>query len=413
VRGFLHFAFNKEATMGKKLMGRRDFMKSTLAGVGGLFFLPKIDRKQELRVVEAKGKEKKFVYRTLGKTGIKVPVISMGVMNTDNPNLVRVALDSGMVLLDTAQVYQRGQNEGMIGEVLKGRPRDSYVIATKARLPNNQTTGLYTEEATEEAFLKKVDVSLKNLGLEYVDIYYHHNVWKRESALYEPILKALDKVKKAGKARFVGITTHTNEPEVIQAAIDSKLYDVILTSYNFQQKHRAEMRSSIARAAEAGIGTVGMKAIVGSRRTLVKNPAAALKWVLQDPNVHTIVPGFTTFEQMNTDLAVMQDPTLTDTEKKDLQKEASLPGLYCQGCRTCLGQCPEHLPIPDLMRAYMYAYGYPNLTHAQDLVVSLNLPTRVCEDCSDCVVKCPSGFNVSGKIRDVLRLRDVPAGFIG
>ena len=396
----------------KKMMGRRDFMKSTLAGFGGLFFLPQIDMKQELRVVEAKGKEKKFVYRTLGKTGIKVPVISMGVMNTDNPSLVRVALDSGMVMLDTAQTYQRGQNEGMIGEVLKGRPRDSYVIATKARLPNNQTTGLYTEEATEEAFLKKVDLSLKNLGLEYVDIYYHHNVWKKESALYEPILKALEKVKKEGKARFVGITTHMNEPEVIQAAVDSKFYDVILTSYNFQQKHRAEMSSSIARAAQAGIGIVGMKAIIGSRRTLVKNPAAALKWVLQDPNVHTIVPGFTTFEQMNTDLAVMQDPALTDTEKKDLRKEASLPGLYCQGCRTCLDQCPEHLPIPDLMRAYMYTYGYRNLTHAQDLVLSLNLPATVCEDCSDCVVKCPSGFNVSSKIRDVVRLRDVPTAFM-
>jgi predicted aldo/keto reductase-like oxidoreductase len=401
--------------MRKKLIGRRDFMKSTLAGFGGLFFLPKIDMKQELRIVEAKGKEKKFFYRTLGKTGIKVPVISMGVMNTDNPNLVRVALDSGMVLLDTAQVYQRGQNEGMIGEVLKGRPRDSYVIATKARLPNNQTTGLYTEEATEEAFLKKVDVSLKNLGLDYIDIYYHHNVWKRESALYEPILKALEKVKKQGKARFVGITTHMNEPEVIHAAVDSKLYDVVLTSYNFQQKHYAEMRNAIARAAQAGIGIVGMKAILGgSRQTpTVKNPAAALKWVLQDSNVHTIVPGFTTFEQMNIDLAVAENPLLTDPEKKDLEKVASVSGLYCQGCRQCLGQCPEHLPIPDLMRAYMYTYGYRNVSLAQDLIMSLNLPSRVCEDCFSCPVKCSSGFDVSGKIRDVVRIREVPSEFIG
>jgi hypothetical protein len=318
-----------------------------------------------------------------------------------------------MVLLDTAQVYQRGQNEGMIGEVLKGRPRDSYVIATKARLPNNQTTGLYTEEATEEAFLQKVDRSLKNLGLEYVDIYYHHNVWKKESALYEPIMKALEKVKKAGKARFVGITTHMNEPEVIHAAVDSKFYDVILTSYNFQQKHYTEMRDAIGRAAQAGIGIVGMKAIIGSRRTVVKNPAAALKWVLQDPNVHTIVPGFTTFEEMKIDLAVAEYPTLTVPEKKDLEKVVSASGLYCQGCRQCVGQCPEHLPIPDLMRAYMYTYGYRNLTHAQDLVLSLNLPDRVCEDCSDCVVKCPSGFNVSRKIRDVVRLRDVPTELIG
>jgi predicted aldo/keto reductase-like oxidoreductase len=401
--------------MGKKMVGRRDFMKSTLAGFGGLFFLPSIDKKQEVKIVEAKGKERKFVYRTLGKTEIKLPVINMGVMNTNNPNLVQVALDSGMVMLDTAQTYQRGQNEGMIGEVLKGRPRDAFVLATKARLPSDQKTGLYTEEATEEAFQKKVDVSLKNLGLEYVDIYYHHNVWKRESALYEPILKALEKVKKEGKARFVGITTHMNEPEIIHAAVDSKIYDVILTSYNFQQKHYAEMRDAIARASQAGLGIVGMKAIRGgSRQTpTLNNSAAALKWVLQDQNVHTIVPGFTTFEEMNIDLAVAENPTLTAPEKKDLEKVASVSGLYCQGCRQCLGQCPEHLPIPDLMRAYMYTYGYRNLAHAQDLVLSLNLPSRVCEDCSQCQVKCSIGFNVSKKIQDVVRLKDIPSAFIG
>ncbi len=390
-------------------------MKSTLAGVGGLFFLPPIKSKAEVRAVEAKGKERKFIYRTLGKTGIKLPVISMGVMLTDNPNLVRVALDSGVVMLDTAQAYQRGQNEGMIAEVLKGRPRDSYVLATKAYLPRNQTTGLYTEEATEEAFSRKVDSSLKNLGLDYVDIYYHHNVWKKESALYEPILKALEKAKKAGKTRFAGITTHMNEPEVIHAAVDSKFYDVILTTHNFQQKHYAEVRNAIARASRAGIGIVAMKAVRGASQQgpTIKNIPASFKWILQDPNVHTIIAGFTTFEHIKMDLAVMENPTLTDDEKKDLQKEASISGLYCQGCRQCLGQCPEHLPIPDLMRAYMYTYAYRNLVHAQDLVLSLNLPDRVCEDCSQCTVKCSSGFNVSRKIRDVARLRNIPTEFFG
>ena len=405
----------RAGNMGKKLIGRRDFVKSTLAGFGGFFFLPQIDRKQEFKVVEAKGKEKKFAYRPLGKTGIKLPVINMGVMNTNDPSLVKVALDSGMVMLDTAQTYQRGQNEGMIGEVLKARSRDAFVLATKARLPSDQKTGLYTEEATEGAFMKKVDVSLKNLGLDYVDIYYHHNVWKRESALYEPILKALEKVKKEGKARFVGITTHMNEPEVIQAAIDSKVYDVVLTSYNFQQKHYAEIRGAIARAAQAGLGIVGMKAIrAGNRQEpTVKSAASALKWVLQDPNVSTIVPGFTTFDEMSIDIAVAENPLLTDPEKKDLEKVASVSGLYCQGCRECLGQCPEHLPIPDLMRAYMYTYAYRNVVHAQETVLSLNLPARVCEDCGQCPVKCSIGFNVSAKIRDVVRLREIPTEFLG
>jgi hypothetical protein len=116
---------------------------------------------------------------------------------------------------------------------------------------------------------------------------------------------------------------------------------------------------------------------------------------------------------MKIDLAVAENPKLTEPEKKDLEKVASASGLYCQGCRRCVGQCPEDLPIPDLMRAYMYTYGYRNLTHAQDLLLSLKLPDRVCEDCTLCPVKCSSGFNVSAKIRDVVRLRDVPTEFFG
>ena len=95
-------------------------------------------------------------------------------MNTSNPALVTAALNQGMYFLDTAQTYQRGTNETMLGEVLKGRPRDSFAIATKARLPSNSSTGLYPEEATEEAYAKKIDTSLKSLGLDYVDIYHHH-----------------------------------------------------------------------------------------------------------------------------------------------------------------------------------------------------------------------------------------------
>lgn len=400
--------------MGKKLLGRRDFMKSTLAGFGGLFLLPPNDWKQEVRVVQMKGKEGKFVYRILGKTGLKLPVINMGVMNSDNPNLIRAALDSGMILLDTAHGYMGGRNEETIGGVIKGRPRDSFMIASKVSLPQDRTTGLYTEGATTEEFLRKLDISLKRLGLEYVDILYHHNVSRGKSVTFEPVLKAMEKAKKEGKIRFAGISTHMNEPEVIHATVDSKFYSVILTSYNFQQKHYAEVREAISRAAQAGIGIVGMKAIRGGFRQTptVKNAAAALKWVLQDPNVHTIVPGFTTFEEMNVDLAVMEDLTLTDAEKRGLQKEASLPGLYCQGCRQCLSQCPEQLPIPDLMRTYMYTYGYRNLALAKDLIMSMNLPAGACEDCFECPVKCSIGFNVSMKIRDVVRLRDVPSEFI-
>lgn len=395
-------------------VGRRDFMKTSLAGFGGLFFLSAVDKRLEEKIIDVKGKKQKLVYRTLGRTGLKLPVINMGVMNSDNPNLIRAALDSGIVLLDTAHGYMQGRNEEVIGSVIKGRPRDSYYIGSKVSLPQDRTTGSYLAGATEAEFLKKLDLSLKRLGIDHMDILYHHNVSRKESAAYEPVLNAMAKAKKEGKFRFAGITTHSNEPEVIHAAVDTKFYDVILTAYNYQQKHVADVRDAIARAAQAGVGIVGMKAIRGGNRQTpsVRNTAAALKWVLQDPHVHTIVPGFTTFDQLEIDLAVMEDIRLNDAEKKELQKEASLPGLYCQGCRECLGQCVARLPIPDLMRAYMYVYDYRNLSMAQDLVLSLGLPSGVCGECDRCPVACASGFQIKEKIRDIVRVREIPTEFI-
>ncbi len=399
------------------LIDRRDFMKNSAAGLGAFFLLSSNDPKPAEKGPAPKDGEKNYPYRTLGKTGIRVPVITMGVMNSDNPNLVRAALNAGLVMLDTALVYQRGTNEGMIGEVLKGRPRDSYVICTKAVLPKDQETGIYPAEATEEAYTKKIDQSLKNLGLDYVDIYYHHNVWNRQATLYEPIMKALEKAKKAGKTRFVGVTTHRNEPEVIHAAVDSKFYDVVLAAYNFRQQHYAEVRQAIARAAAAGVGIVAMKTMGGNPRGNYSgqkdiNAQAALKWALQDPNITTVIAGFTTFDQMDLDISVMQDPGLTKPEKAYLQNAVAAAGLYCQGCGQCLGQCVRRLPLPDLMRAYMYVYGYRNLSAAQDLVLSLNLPATLCGDCAECPVRCAQGFQVSERARNIARLREVPAEFI-
>ena len=141
--------------MRKKMIGRRDFMKSTLAGFGGLFFLPPNQSKAEVKVVETKGKEKTFVYRTLGKTGIKLPVINMGVMNTNNPTLVRVALDSGIVMLDTAQTYQRGQNEGMIGEVLKGTSQGFLCSGDESAPPVRSKNRSFYGRSNGRRFSKK------------------------------------------------------------------------------------------------------------------------------------------------------------------------------------------------------------------------------------------------------------------
>ena len=132
--------------MGRKLLGRRDFIKSSTAGLGGFIYLSSNGKKEE-----PIKKERKFVYRTLGKTGIRIPVVSMGVMNSDNPNLVRAALDAGIVHLDTAWFYGRGRNEQAIGQVIKGRSQDSYVLRTMVVLSRDKVWIKYDEEEPTEA----------------------------------------------------------------------------------------------------------------------------------------------------------------------------------------------------------------------------------------------------------------------
>ena len=401
-----------------KILQRRAFIKSSSAGLGGAL-LAGCATKAGIKT-ENEPEKPKVIQRTLGKTGIRLPVISMGVMNADNPSLVKAALDSGITHLDTAYVYQRGRNEEMVGQVIKDLPRDSYIVATKIpgfpRARRGQPAPKMDNASLRKDFLEKFDVSMKRLGLDYVDILYLHNVSNAKLVSNPAILKVLQDIKAQGRTKYIAISSHSNEPAVIRAAIATGVYEVVLTSYNFKQSHIADLRKAVAEAAAAGLGVVGMKCLAGAffdrEKTKPIDPKAALKWVLQDPNVHTTIPGFTTFDQLSDDVSLMGDITLTDAEKAHLKEGTQLAGMFCQGCETCLTGCQKNLPIPDLMRSYMYAYSYRNLLKARDLVQSLDLPANPCQGCTSCSVNCLQGFAVDKKIKEILPIRTVPETFL-
>ncbi|HEY3359934.1 MAG TPA: aldo/keto reductase [Polyangia bacterium] len=356
--------------------------------------------------------------RVLGRTGLKVPIVSMGVMNADNPNLVRAALDGGIVLLDTAHRYQNGRNEEMIGTVLKGRKRDSFIVCTKVVVSGlDRATGIFAPHSRPEDLAEKLEISLTRLGLDHVDLFHLHGMSLRASALHPGMLAALAKLKQAGKTRFIGLSTHKNEPEVIRAAVEAKVYDVVLTSYNFKQEHHEEVRKAIVEAARAGLGILAMKTQAGVYWDKAKqhpiDMKAALRWALRVPEVHTAIPGFTTADQLALDLEVLRHPTLTDADLKSLQRPAgALAGFYCQGCERCLGQCREGLAVPEIMRSYMYAHAYRNREAAHDLMRELALPAAPCGSCDECAVTCPHGLDVRDRVRDIARIRTVPREFL-
>lgn len=398
-------------------LNRRNFMRMGAVSLAGAAVIGSADAADDPKAVAAKAVAKPaIIQRKLGRTGIAVPIVSMGVMNADNPAVVKAALDAGIRMLDTAHVYQQGRNEEMLGEVLQGRPRDSFVLATKV-VGNgmDRKTGLFSAETNAADFMSKLEISLKRLKMDRVDILYLHNISKKESAHFEPMLKALEQAKNQGKTRFVGISTHANEPEVIRAAISAKSYDVVLTSYNFLQPHRGEVLTAITEAAVAGMGVVVMKTQAGvffdKERQHPIDMKAALKWALQNPSVHTAIPGFNTFDQMQTDVAVLTDIAMTAAEKGETQPHKHA-GLYCTGCGECVAQCPRGVPVPDLMRGYMYAHGYRNRLAAHDLLAEQGLAGDPCSGCSSCRVRCSRGFDVRERVADVVRMREIPREFL-
>lgn len=403
--------------MGNHDLDRRTFLRTTLLG-GSSALLASATLLDVARLTaRASTLEGRIIKRKLGKTGIELPIVSFGVMRADNPALVHEALKLGIVHFDTAHGYQRGRNEEMLGEVFKDYRRDSFVIATKVPPEDvDRKTGIPGPETTSKAFLDKLDTSLKRLKLEYVDILYVHGLLHRDAVLHPALLEALTLAKKAGKARHVGFSTHRNEPETILAAIESGVHEVVVASINFKQEHYTEVKRAVQKAAQAGIGIIAMKTMAGAfhdrEKTRPINCKAALKFVLQDENVTTAIPGITDFDHLTMNFSVNSDLTMTSQELEDLDLGQTQGGLYCQGCEHCIPGCPKGLPIPDIMRAYMYTCGYNDLESARSLLTSLDVPDNACAGCTSCTAVCAKGFAISERVMDVMRLTKVPAEFV-
>lgn len=402
-------------------LGRRSFLKGGLAGLAGAALLPAGAHERPGAQPQAAARRASIV-RTLGKTGISLPIVSIGA-NAYDPGIYRRALDEGIRHIDTSSDYANGNHERVVGEALKGRPRDSYVLATSFATDHYQDRAkrVFKAGVRVQPLIDSFHGSLKRLGVDHVDIYYLAWMCSRETTLFEPYLEAVRRFQKEGKARWIGVTTHENEPEVLKTVAESGAFDVVLTVYNFRQTHREEMRAAIAQAAKAGVGVVAMKTQAGAswdRKSAGQiNMSAALKWVLLDENVTTAVPGITRLDQLETDLAVMGNLALTPEEKSDLDRMERLPyyftSLFCQQCRQCVPQCPQRLEIPALMRGSMYAYGYGLPAKAKETLRRAGISAIPCKDCASCGVTCTEGLDIRGKALDVIRLSEVPDDFLG
>jgi aryl-alcohol dehydrogenase-like predicted oxidoreductase len=150
-------------------------------------------------------------YRTLGRTGVQVSTLALGAMNfgeigrttqDEATAIVDAALDGGINVIDTADMYSQGQSEEMVGKAISGR-RDDLVLATKAYMPMGEERN--HRGSSRRWLVTELDNSLRRLGVDHVDLYQIHR-WDPATS-DEETLSALTDLQRAGKIRYFGSST--------------------------------------------------------------------------------------------------------------------------------------------------------------------------------------------------------------
>ncbi|HLO60351.1 MAG TPA: aldo/keto reductase [Bacteroidales bacterium] len=391
---------------------RRSFLKNSFIGISGTALIPSITASAGVKTIN------ELPVRKLGKTGIQVPLISMGTSGASSTGFIKAAYDAGIRLFFSATYYGEGNNEILVGQALKDIPRSSYMVGTAASPDGmDMRSGTLSAAFTSEGYIKKAEESLKRFGMEQIDFVLLPFAGKKETVLHEGVLKAFEQLKKQGKVKYVGIASHSDSIEALDAAASSDIYDVAMIGYNFKSPDLEAYNQAIKRAAKAGIGIVGMKTTAGAGRNKTGpavNVTAALKWVLKNEDITSIVSGMSSLDELQKNMAMLKNLNMTEQEINDL-KLASVEmnkGLYCRQCKECIPQCPNELDIPTLMRSYMYAYGYKNREQAWYTLADAGIKGNPCSSCDGCNVNCSSGFDVKERITDIARLSDVPVEFV-
>ncbi|HXX80600.1 MAG TPA: aldo/keto reductase, partial [Thermodesulfovibrionales bacterium] len=334
-----------------------------------------------------------------GRTGLKIAVVSFGAMLTPEAEVIRTAFEHGVNYVDTARKYMDGKNEGIVAKALKGW-RDKVFVATKT-LPTSKS---------KEDIIRDVETSLRTLETDYVDIIQLHNLTDKVRIFVPETREALVRLREQGKVRFFGVTTHKNQPEVLNALVDDpdRFFDTALVAYNF--KSDDDTKEAIAKAASAKIGIIAMKTQAGGYATDALGPIsphqAALKWVLQNQHITTTIPGMRDTAELKEDIAVMGMPFGYADERTLQRYNAAVKPYYCHFCGKCEATCPRGVEISTINRSLMYAEGYKStelaLSTYREIPVAAS--ASACLGCEDCVAHCVNGLDIGTKMQQARKI---------
>ncbi len=327
--------------------------------------------------------------RTLGKTGWQLSVISFGgiklprISKKESEILLNKAIDGGINFVDTADCY--GDSEEKIGLALKGR-REEFYLSTKI------------DERDAAGVRAKLERCLRRLRTDRIDLIFFHDVRGSEyDRLFDTGgLETLEKAKKQGKVREIGISIHNNVT-MMREAVESGAFSALMVAYSAFDEDRLAS-DILPMAHQAGIGLIAMKPLAGGK--LGERPSflseeeslaqISLRYVLSNPNITCAIPGMMRMNELKENLQVGRRPRkITEKEVTLLMEYVGEAGKgFCRNCGYCL-PCPEEIPIPDIFRFEGYYDRYDLKDWAREQYQSLVVNANACSGCGECLEHCP------------------------
>ena len=320
-------------------------------------------------------------YRTLGRTGLQVSEIGygawgisgsgwIGAQDEESLQALQRAIDLGVNFIDTALAYGEGHSERLIGQVLRNNLNTRIIVATKIPPKNGQwpaSAGVPVEEAFPGPYIQEcTEQSLRNLGTETLDIQQFH-VWNDEWVGQGDWLETIQRLKEQGKIRFFGVSINDLQPDNALRLIETGLVDTIQVIYNiFEQspedtlfpacyQHRNGVIVRVALDEGGLTGTVTPESrfdpqdfrsnyFRGNRKQEVYErvqnmvsdlgikvdelPEIALRYILSNPVVSTVIPGMRTMRNVERNTALGDGKGLSLEQVQKLKKHRWIRDFY-------------------------------------------------------------------------------------
>ncbi|HEY8892579.1 MAG TPA: aldo/keto reductase [Clostridium sp.] len=324
----------------------------------------------------------------LGRTNLMVTRSGFGALPVQRvsfeeaKNILRKAYDNGINFFDTARAYS--DSEEKIGYSLSD-VRDKIIIATKSHATDRKS------------LLEHLQISLKNLKTDYIDIYQLHNPDvlpdpKDPEGLYAGLLEA----KQKGLVRFIGITNHKLKNAMDAAA--SGLYDTI--QFPLCSLSSEKDLLLINECKKRNVGLIAMKALSGG---LLTNVASAFAFLRQYDNLVPIW-GIQRETELDDFISLEKNPPLLDEVMwENIKKDRiEFAGDFCRGCGYCL-PCPAGIEIPTAARMSLLLKRAPYQGFLEDSFKEKMELINNCIECGHCKNNCPYKLDTPNLLKRELK----------